>query len=678
VEPLLAGPRRLVRDELTFAPMVRLVTGGTGFIGRHLLRELSKRDGDTYVLVRERSRARLERLIASLGAINRMHAVAGDITASGLGLAAADQARLHGADIYHLAAVYDLEASEEANERANVGGTRNVVALAEQLEARLHHVSSIAVAGGKWKGKFTEEMFEADQALEHPYYKTKYEAEGLVRASSARFRIYRPGLVIGSSETGAADRIDGPYYAFKLIQRLRSAIPPWVPLVGLEGGEINIVPVDFVARALAEIGSKPDLDGQTFHLTDPAARSLGEVTNEFCRAAHAPQFTLRLDSRAATMLPREMTGMLQHWHVAQTLKRRLLEGVRIPEPALQYVTNRAKFTCDKAQAALAGSGIECPPLHTYAWKIWDYWERHLDPEVPTERNLRAVLHDRVVVVTGASSGIGRATAQLVGRHGAKVVLVSRTREKLDALKQEIETGGGRAFVYPTDLSDLDQCDEMIKSVLADHGAVDILVNNAGRSIRRSIEASYDRFHDFQRTMQLNYFGAVKLILAVLPGMRQRRRGHIINISSIGTQAYPPRFGAYVASKSALAALSRCIGPEVADDGVAVTNIHMPLVRTPMIAPTDMYKNFPTSSPEEAAEMVATAILTRQPEVSTRLGKLGETVSTVAPGLLQFVMTGAYHVFPESAGKDGQKPQPADDEISVEAAAMAYLMRGIHF
>jgi NAD(P)-dependent dehydrogenase (short-subunit alcohol dehydrogenase family) len=658
--------------------MVRLVTGGTGFIGRHLVRELSKRDGETFVLVREASRARLERLITSLGAANRMYAVVGDIVVPGLGLPVADHARLQGGDIYHLAAVYDLEASAEANERANVVGTRNVVALAEQLDARLHHMSSIAVAGGKWKGKFTEDMFEAGQALDHPYYKTKYEAESTVRAAKIRFRIYRPGLVIGSSETGAADRIDGPYYAFKLIQRLRSAIPPWVPLVGLEGGEINIVPVDFVARALDVIGHKPDLDGQTFHLTDPAARSLGEVTNEFCRAAHAPQFSLRVDSRAATMLPRELTGMLQHWPVAQTLKRRLLEGIRIPEPALQYVTNRARFTSDRAQAALAGTGVECPPLHTYAWKIWDYWERHLDPEVPTERNLRAALHDRVVVVTGASSGIGRATAQLVARHGAKTVLVSRTEEKLETLKAEIESAGGHAFVYPTDLSDLDQCDAMIKRVLAEQGRVDILVNNAGRSIRRSIEASYDRFHDFQRTMQLNYFGAVKLILAVLPGMRERHRGHIINISSIGTQAYPPRFGAYVASKSALAALSRCIGPEVADDGVAVTNIHMPLVRTPMIAPTGMYKNFPTSSPEEAAELVAAAILTRQPEVSTRLGKLGETVSTVAPGLLQFVMTGAYHVFPETAGKDGRREVPADEEISVEAAAMAYLMRGIHF
>ena len=141
------------------------------------------------------------------------------------------------------------------------------------------------------------------------------------------------------------------------------------------------------------------------------------------------------------------------------------------------------------------------------------------------------------------------------------------------------------------------------------------------------------------------------------------------------QAYPPRFGAYVASKSALAALARCIAPEVADDGVAITNIHMPLVRTPMIAPTGIYKNFPTSAPDEAAEMVASAILTRPPEVSTRLGKLGESVNTVVPGLLQFVMTGAYHLFPDTAPSDGRRQ---DEEISVEAATMAYLMRGIHF
>jgi NAD(P)-dependent dehydrogenase (short-subunit alcohol dehydrogenase family) len=659
--------------------MVRLVTGGTGFIGRHLLRQLARREGTTFVLVRPGSRERLEAFIESIGAEGRLQPMPGDITQPALGLGAADQARLAGADIYHLAAVYDLEAAEAENQRANVDGTRHAVELAIEVGGRLHHVSSIAVAGSRWKGRFTEGMFEEGQVLDHPYYRTKYDAEKIVRESAVRFRIYRPGLVIGSSETGEADRIDGPYYAFKLIQRLRHAIPEWVPLIGFEGGEMNVVPVDFVARALDAIGHREGLDGKTFHLTDPEAHSLGDVTNEFCRAAHAPQFTLRVDSRAGAILPKEATSMLEHWSVAQTLKRRLLEGVRIPEEAIRFASSRARFTCEGTQAALEGTAISCPPLHTYAWKVWDYWERQMDPEVVTERNLRKALEDRVVVVTGASSGIGRATAELVARHGAKAVLVSRTKEKLDALKDEIERDGGRAFVYPADLSDLDACDAMIRKVMADHGQVDILVNNAGRSIRRSIGASYERFHDYQRTMQLNYFGAVKLLLAVLPGMRERGRGHIINISSIGVQAYPPRFGAYVASKSALAALSRCIAPEVVDDGVAITNIHMPLVRTPMIAPTGIYKNFPTSSPEEAAEMVASAILTRQPEVSTRLGKLGESVNTVAPGLLQFVMTGAYHLFPESTSREGQRAEKApDEEMSVEAATMAYLMRGIHF
>jgi short-subunit dehydrogenase len=264
------------------------------------------------------------------------------------------------------------------------------------------------------------------------------------------------------------------------------------------------------------------------------------------------------------------------------------------------------------------------------------------------------------------------------------MLVSRSEDKLQELRKQIESAGGEAHVYPTDLTDMDAIDKLAKTVLDEHERVDILVNNAGRSIRRSIKAEYDRFHDFERTMQLNYFGAVRLMLALLPGMTRRREGHIINISSIGVQSYPPRFGAYVASKSALAALSRCVGPEVADDGVFVTNIHMPLVRTPMIAPTDMYQNFPTISPEEAAWMVLEAVLTRPPEVSTRLGKLGETVDVVAPNFLHLVMTAAYHVFPDSPPKEGKDgngrkgEQPPEQEMSVEAAALAYLMKGIHF
>jgi NAD(P)-dependent dehydrogenase (short-subunit alcohol dehydrogenase family) len=654
--------------------MAYVVTGGTGFIGRHLLELLSRRGEPIHVLVREQSRARLESLN-----LPHVRPLIGDVTRKGLGISG-KLPELAGAEVFHLAGVYSLEADEEANRLANVEGTRNVLEFARRIGAtRLHHMSSIAVAGGRFKGAFTEEMFDEGQVLDHPYYRTKFESEGIVRQeSSVPFRIYRPGLVIGSSRTGEADRTDGPYYAFKIIQRLRAALPPWVPLVGFEGSPFHLIPVDFVTEAMDHIAAQPGLDGQTFHLLDSNPLTLGETLNEFCRAAHAPQFTLRVDRRAFALFPKEFSGMLSSWKVAEALKRQLLEGLRIPDAAIAYLSNRARFTADHALGALAGSGITCPPLHSYAWKVWDYWERHLDPEALTERNLRTALAGRVVLVTGASSGIGRAVAAEVARYGARVMLVSRTREKLLELEQEIAAAGGQAWVYPTDLSDLDACQRMVEAVLRDHGRVDILVNNAGRSIRRSLVNSLDRFHDFERTMRLNYFGAVKLMLAVIPGMRERRSGHIVNISSIGAQVYPPRFGAYVASKSALASLARCVAPELADDGISVTNIHMPLVRTPMIAPTDMYRNFPTIDTGQAAELVMQALLSRPPEVSTRLGKLGEAVDTVSPSLLKLVMTAAYHAFPETApSRDGERREQ-EAEISSEAAAMAYLMRGIHF
>jgi NAD(P)-dependent dehydrogenase (short-subunit alcohol dehydrogenase family) len=655
--------------------MAYLVTGGTGFLGRHLLRQLSRRGQPVYVLVRERSKERLGQLD-----LPNVRPLVGDVSRKGLGVRSRPSG-LRGAEVFHLAAVYDLEADEEASRVANVEGTRHVLDFARRIGAsRLHHMSSIAVAGARFKGTFTEDMFDEGQVLDHPYYRTKFEAEKLVREQpEVPFRIYRPGLVIGSSLTGEADRTDGPYYAFKVIQRLRNALPPWVPLVGFEGGPFYLVPVDFVVAALDHIAAQPGLDGQTFHLLDADPLSLGESLNEFCRAAHAPQFTLRVDRRAFNLLPREFSGMISSWRVAGALWSQLLESVQVPASAVSYLNSRARFSADHASAALVGSGITCPPLHSYAWKVWDYWERHLDPEALTERNLRSTLEGRVVMVTGASSGIGRAVAAEVARHGARVILVSRTREKLEEVETEIEGRGGEAWIYPTDLSDLAACERMAEHVLADHGRVDVLVNNAGRSIRRSFVNSLDRFHDYERTMRLNYFGAVKLMQALVPGMLERRSGHVLNISSIGAQVYPPRFGAYVASKSALASLSRCLGPELADHGVAVTNIHMPLVRTPMIEPTGMYRNFPTIDTGQAAELVLQALLSRPPEVSTRLGKLGEAVDTLSPGLLHLVMTAAYHAFPESTGRDGQRGEAdGEAEISTEAAAMAYLMRGIHF
>jgi NAD(P)-dependent dehydrogenase (short-subunit alcohol dehydrogenase family) len=379
----------------------------------------------------------------------------------------------------------------------------------------------------------------------------------------------------------------------------------------------------------------------------------------------------------AKLVPKNALGIIGELPAVQRVRRQLLERLGVPEAALHYMDYPATFDATNALEALAGSGIACPPLHTYAWRIWDYWERQLDPELPTERNLRRVLDGKVVVITGASSGIGRAVALRVAAAGATTVLVSRGREKLDAVSAEIEAAGGRAAVYPTDLSDVEACRTMVQRVIADLGRVDVLVNNAGRSIRRAVLHSLDRFHDFERTMQLNYFGAIACILEVVTGMRERGRGQIINISSIGAQTYPPRFAAYVASKAALDAFSRCLAPEIAGDGVAITEIHMPLVRTPMIAPTSIYKSFPTISPDEAADMVVQSMITRPPEVSTRLGKAGQVTNAISPGLSQLIMSAAFAVLPDSAPRKDADGRAEPATVSPEAWALGRLMRGIH-
>ncbi len=659
--------------------MQYFVTGATGFIGRQLMPLLLAREGDINVLVRPGSRHRFAALRERLDPRgSRLHAVIGDIAEPGLAITAEDRQRLQGATVFHLAAVYDLTASAEDTARANIDGTHHTVELANAIAAeRFHHVSSIAIAG-RHKGLFTEAMFAEGQDLDHPYFSTKYEAERIVRdEATVPWRVYRPGMVIGSSETGEADRIDGPYYAFKLIQTLRSEFPQWMPFVGPEGGPLNLVPVDFVARAMDHIAHLDGLDNRAFHLVDPRPLSLGDTLNTFCRAAHAPEFALRFDRRMTKMIPGDTLKVVGDLPAVKRVRQQVLDRLGIPETALAYMDYPATFDAAGATAALEGSGIRVPRLNDYAWKVWDHWERHLDPDLPTAKNVRRVAAGRVVVITGASSGIGRAVASALGASGATIIGVARGVEKLEEMKAEAEALGATVHLYPTDLSDPGACKEMLERVIADHGRVDVLINNAGRSIRRSVMDSLDRFHDFERTMQLNYFGAIALIMAALPNMKENGGGHIINITSIGGQTYPPRFAAYVASKAALDAYSRCLASEVAADGIDITTVHMPLVRTPMIAPTGIYKNFPTISPEEAAEMVVQAMITRPHEVSTRLGKFGELTHAVLPGLHNLLMSAAYHMLPDSGGKKQADDDGEEAPVSAEAYALSMLMRGIH-
>jgi NAD(P)-dependent dehydrogenase (short-subunit alcohol dehydrogenase family) len=256
------------------------------------------------------------------------------------------------------------------------------------------------------------------------------------------------------------------------------------------------------------------------------------------------------------------------------------------------------------------------------------------------------------------------------------VLVARSMDKLEETRAEIEAAGGTASVYSADLSDMDGIDDLVKRILADHVAVDVLVNNAGRSIRRSMTLSQDRFHDYERTMQLNYFGAIRLIMGLAPHMRERGSGHVVNISSIGVQTNPPRFSAYVASKAALDAWTRVVSSEVVGDGITFTTIHMPLVRTPMIAPTKIYDSFPTISPDEAADLICEAIRSKPKSINTRLGTFGEVAYALAPKAVDQILHMAFKVFPDSAAARGEKDP--NEKASMEQVAMANLMKGVHW
>jgi len=667
------------------------VTGATGFIGRHLVAELLKREGTVYALVREGSRGRLDETGKRLGAGDRLVPVPGDLAKPGLGIEGFDEPIDH---VFHLAAVYDIEADEESSVRANVDGTRHVVEFANAHEVgRFHHTSSIAVAGS-YRGVFQEDMFDEGQKLPHHYHRTKYESEKLARQGvEGKLIVYRPGIVIGHSETGAMDKIDGPYYFFKLLQKLRRALPEWFPLAGPEGGQTNLVPVDFVAKAMDHIAhlADGDLPGDTYHLVDPQPMSVGQTLNEFARAAHAPQFSMRIDSNMTNAVPKPVRAGINALPTVKRIREQTLRDLDIPPQAMENRDFHCTFDARDTQRALAGTGIAVPPLGTYAPRIWDYWERNLDPTLFRERSLASSIAGKKILITGASSGIGLETALRVGEAGGEVVLVSRTREKLEEVKGQVEERGGTAHVHPADLADADDLDRMAREVIEAHGGVDVLINNAGRSIRRSVERSYDRFHDYERTMQLNYFGALKLILAFLPGMRERKSGHVINVSSIGVQTNTPRFSAYVASKSALDAFSRCVAPEVVGDGVTFTTVYMPLVRTPMIAPTSIYDAFPTLAPDEAAQMLCDAMIDKPKRKASRLGTFGEVLYAVSPKTVDLVLNTAYNLFPDSKAAKKDKAQlPAgqeaaqsgdgdkDDQMSTEAIAMAYLMRGVHF
>ncbi len=669
--------------------MSYFVTGATGFIGRYLVAELlDHREGDVHALVRASSLPRLQRLVDQWDT-TRVVPVVGDLDADRLGVDPTwlDEHRGRIEHVFHLAAVYDMTADDATNESMNVDGTRNALQLAESLRAGCFHQVSSVAAAGDFRGHFDEAMFDEGQHLPSPYHRTKFASEKLVREESAvPWRVYRPSIVVGDSQTGAMDKVDGPYYFFPLMKRLRDTVPAWLPLVGADLGDTNTVPVDYVAKAMDHLAHLPDRDRETFHLVNPEPQPVVDVINLFCAAAGAPTFATPIDRGVTTagplgLVPRALRPLSLLTTVARSAPAQLLLDqsvgrLGIPAQVLSHTSFTATFDSRRTEQALAGSGISVPDLESYARTLWGYWEDHLDTSSGSDAATRAALQGKYVVITGASSGIGQVTALKVAQAGGVPVLVARGREKLEDTKAQIEAHGGTAYVFPCDLSDLDAIDALCKEIASALPSVDFVVNNAGRSIRRSLKLSHDRFHDFERTMQLNYFGAIRLVMGLLPTMREQRSGHVVNVSSIGVQTNPPRFSAYVASKAALDAWSNVVASELVGDGITFTGIHMPLVRTPMIAPTKLYDKFPTISPAQAADLVVKAMVERPHEINTMLGNAGAVLHTVAPKLAFRILNLAYHVFPDSAAAKGQDLPPGARES--EQIMLAKVLKGVHW
>ena len=664
------------------------VTGATGFIGKRLVKKLLERKGAVvHFLIRKESESKITGLREYWGVgPSRAQPVYGDLTTKKLGVAADAVKALKGQidHFYHLAAVYDLGADEESQVAVNIEGTRNTVEFAKAIEAgHLHHVSSIAAAG-LYEGVFREDMFEEAENIEHPYFMTKHESEKIVRKEAkVPWTVYRPAMVVGDSQTGEMDKVDGPYYFFKFIQRVRQMLPPWMPMVGLEGGRVNIVPVDFVVACLDHLSHKAGIAKKCFHLVDSQGYRVGDVLDIFSKAAHAPKMNVFVNAALLGFIPKSVKKGLMALAPVRRIRNAVMKDLGLPEDMLTFVNYPTRFDRRELDAALKGSGIVCPNLHDYAWRLWDYWERHLDPDLFVDRSLRGTVGGKVVLITGGSSGIGLSAAKKFAEAGAHTIICARDEAKLaEAVKEIIaharESGNASPAVYSytVDVADAQSCAEFVKVLEEKHGGVDFLINNAGRSIRRAIESSYDRFHDFERTMQLNYFGALRITMGLLPGMAKKRRGHIVNISSISVLVNAPRFSAYVASKAALDAWTACASSEFADQGVTFTTVNMPLVRTPMTAPTKIYDSMPLLDPEEAAAMVTGACITRPVRVATRLGIFGAVLHALAPRVTQIVMNTTFRMFPDSAAARGDKS--AKPALSAEAIAMSQMMRGIHF
>lgn len=631
-------------------PNRAFITGGTGLVGRAVAERLLRRGMHVTLMVRsgseERRKAVLDALASEAATHGSLSVVHGDLRKAGLALSADGRRALGEAEhCFHVAALYDIAADPDSLERVNVTGTRHLLeALKEAgFDGRLHHVSSVAVAGD-YGGTFTESMFDEGQTLPHAYHRSKYESEKLVRESELDYRIYRPSSVVGDSKTGAIDKVDGVYFSFGAIQRLAHALPRWLRLPAPRvRGAFNVVPVDYVAEAMVQIALS-DTEARVFHLVDPEPPSIKKMTDLFLAAARGPKLGPSID---LGKLPaaKKTAGLVSMLPSVKELGDAFLSDLGLPAGALGALNVKARYDDVNTQAALAGSDIHCPPLRSYATTLYRYYEDHLDPAKRRPERYRRGLADKTLLVTGASRGVGRSVALQAAEAGATVLLVARDEERLDSVATEIRDAGGDAHVYPADLSSLDQIDALAERVLSEHGGVDVLIHNAARSIRRTASQSVDRFHDFERTMALNYFAPVRLTLRLLESLRVRG-GSISLVLTQGVLIPTPFFPAYTATKAALDAFGDALAAELRHEGLHVSSVYLPLVKTEMIGPTAEYAGrTDVMTAHRAAMMVLDGVVDRRRRVMPGLAWYFALSNRLMPATTTHVLNIIQRTFP---------------------------------
>jgi NAD(P)-dependent dehydrogenase (short-subunit alcohol dehydrogenase family) len=648
------------------------VTGANGFLGKHLIDQLIQNGHDITLLLRNPESSYIKRLIDAwrrqadrfhgLDQSARINVWAGDVTRPNLGLEAIHDLSEYD-HVYHLAAIYDLGADETLTWDTNVGGTKCLLKKLDDdgFRGRLHFISSIAVAGD-FKGEFTERMFDEGQKHGHVYLRSKYESERLMREKRAAqnnydIRIYRPSAIVGHSQTGEMDRIDGPYYGFVAVSALKKYLPPWMPLLAPRSSVLmDMVPVDYVAEGIYTLSMTESSELADnlfcFHLTDPDAPTMTKALKRILEAASGPRIQLIFSTDWA----KAYLGLIGHATQLKSIelvKEGLLNSLGIPLQIFDAMMPNVRFGAGETIRLLTKKKVVLQAFDTYIDKLWDYFHRHLDPERTREERSERAFQGKVVLITGGSEGIGLASAKRCAAYGARIILVARQQEKLDQamgqLKPITEEKGGSIEARACDISNLEACDDLVAYILKQYGHVDILFNNAGLSIRRSVSQSLNRFHDYQRSMQTNFFGPLRIVLGLLPGMLERKSGHILYSSSMGTLAPTPRFGAYLASKSAMDALSDSMAAELTDHHIHVTSIKYPMVKTGMLAPTSDYDDLSAASPEFAAQMFVDAVLHRPRKKLTGTGVIIGITNLLTPNVITQLYNYAYKIWPDEKG-----------------------------